>query len=57
MAPVPHKERKEPDKKAAEVVVAIYDFFGAEQGDLSLTKVGLNSKGEKAILLLFSLKF
>lgn len=37
--PVPHKDRKEPEKKAAEVVVAIYDFCGAEQGDLSLTKV------------------
>lgn len=34
------RERKEPEKKA-EVVVAIYDFSGAEQGDLSLIKVCL----------------
>ena len=32
--------RKEPEKKT-EVVVAIYDFSGAEQGDLSLIKVCL----------------
>lgn len=32
------RERREPEKKAAEVVVAIYDFVGTEQGDLSLTK-------------------
>ena len=38
-APVP-RERKEPEKKT-EVVVAIYDFSGAEQGDLSLIKVCL----------------
>lgn len=39
VAPQPHKETmKEPEKKATETVVAIYDFFGAEQGDLSLTK-------------------
>lgn len=35
-SPVP-RERKEPEKKT-EVVVAIYDFIGAEQGDLSLIK-------------------
>ena len=34
------RERKEPEKKT-EVVVAIYDFSGAEQGDLSLIKVCL----------------
>lgn len=38
-SPVP-RERKEPEKKT-EVVVAIYDFSGAEQGDLSLIKVCL----------------
>lgn len=38
-APVPI-ERKEPEKKT-EVVVAIYDFSGAEQGDLPLIKVCL----------------
>ena len=38
-APVP-RERKEAEKKT-EVVVAIYDFSGAEQGDLSLIKVCL----------------
>ena len=38
-SPVP-RERKEPEKKP-EVVVAIYDFSGAEQGDLSLIKVCL----------------
>lgn len=35
---VPQKERREPEKKVTETVVAIYDFCGAEQGDLSLTK-------------------
>lgn len=39
-APLPQpKEKKAPERAPAEVVVAIYDFLGAEQGDLSLTKV------------------
>lgn len=43
VAPQPHKETmKEPEKKATETVVAIFDFFGAEQGDLSLTKVWID---------------
>ena len=33
------KAKKEQGKKPPEVVVAIYDFRGAEQGDLSLLKV------------------
>ena len=33
------KAKREQEKKPPEVVVAIYDFRGAEQGDLSLLKV------------------
>ena len=40
VAPQPQKEiMKEPEKKASETVVAICDFFGDQQGDLSFTKV------------------
>lgn len=39
-APPPQpKEKKTPERTPADIVVAIYDFLGAEQGDLSLTKV------------------
>lgn len=41
--PLQPKGKKEPERKPSEVVVAIYDFHGAEQGDLSLSKVLYNN--------------
>lgn len=39
VTPVPQKETvKDPEKQAAETVVAIYDYCGAEEGDLSIVK-------------------